>query len=139
MGISSRRKNITSGRPSGIRTKRKVFFMPDISLETRQRSASGEQEKSWLIKQQAELHAARAADNFHALDSLRRGEAWKLFYDEALAPAVKEMHDAALDVETRSAAQREAAAQQHAFGVKLLGLLEERRAFWAKAAGIKIE
>ncbi len=86
----------------------------------------------------SELRAAEAADNFHALDSLLNSAAWKWFYSEALEPAVKEVRDAALDVETRSAAQREAAAQQHAFGAKLLGLLEERRRFWAQQASIEI-
>lgn len=99
--------------------------MPDMSLY----SSRGEPD---------ELHAAKAAENFRILDSLQRSEGWKWLCSEALEPAVKEVHDIALDVESKSAAQREAAAQQHAFGVKLLGLIEERRKFWAKKAGLQI-
>lgn len=103
--------------------------MPDISLDTRLYS---------LHEGQDELHAAKAAENFRLLDSLQRSEGWKWFCSEVLEPALKEIRDAALDVESKSAAQREAAAQQHAFAVKLLGLLEERRKFWAKEAGLRI-
>ncbi len=112
--------------------------MPDISLETQQWTVGDDQERSLLVKQQEELQAARAADYFQMLDSLQRSGAWKWFYEEVLARAVNEARDAALDVETRSAMQREAAAQQHAFGVKLMGLLEEQRRFWAGKAGIRI-
>ena len=103
--------------------------MPENSLDTSLYSSHEGQD---------ELHVAKSAENFRLLDSLQRSEGWKWFRSEILEPVVKEIHDAALDVESKSAAQREAAAQQHAFGVKLLGLLEERRKFWAKEAGIRI-
>ena len=101
-------------------------------------SASQEQDKALLIKQQSELQMARAMENFNALDLLCRSAAWKWYCSEVLAPAVNEARDAALDVESKNSSQRETAAQQYAFGVKLLGLLEEKRAFWAGKAGVKI-
>jgi hypothetical protein len=97
---------------------------------------SEEYEDSAPGDRQAKLDAAKAAENFALLDSLSKSAAWKWFYAEALEAAVYEAREAALDVESRSAAHRDAAAQQYAFGVKLLGLLDERRRFWASRAGI---
>jgi hypothetical protein len=111
--------------------------MADVSEESRRRAADEGEMEAWQRRKEEELRLARAVERFTLLDELSRDAGWIWFRGEVLEPVVREARDAALDVEARTAAQRDVAAQQHAFGVRLLGLLEERRAFWAGQAGLR--